>query len=186
MDDKSAEPTVTDVNRNVRPKSESDDLADVFEALTIDNAASTSNQESASAHSDISTSTPASASKPKKLDPDLKIKMAEFDLKLAQVPAVVTPEVQEEAKHLIRVLVLGQEGAKAYEEAMDDASETTDLLGPGPTMPLVAPTTPLDSLKSADLDGRSPVLIDKPVLTLEDSGILEPVAEDVEIKMEDA
>jgi len=184
----------TDVNRNLRPKSESDDLADVFEALTIESAPLAAADASVSQPADVATSTPNSTASrivSRKLDPDLKIKMAEFDLKLAQVPAVVAPEVQEEAKHLIRVLVLGQEGAKAYEEALDgDGSDGAQASVPA--IPLVAPSTPLgaalSSTASNDLDGQSPKLLGTPktVLALEDSGILEPVAEDAELKMEEA
>jgi len=168
-----------DVNRNVKLKSETEDLVEVFEALTIQS------ESTAASNAEVPAVSPSFSNR-KHLDPNLKIRMAEFDFKLAQVPAIVTPEVQEEAKHLIRVLVLGQEGAEAYEKALDNSDGPIAI---APTIPLMAPalSTP-DSAASQPASspsslGQSPKMTMKEV-TLEDSGILEPLVEDAEIKME--
>ena len=165
---------ITDENRNCRPKSESDDLADVFESLTIQSYA---RQETSA--SKLSTTPTANATN--RLDPGLKIKMAELNLKLAQVPAVVTPEVQEEAKRLIRVLVFGQKGAKAYEEA-EVHGEGTGANVVTPSVPLVAPN--FDESIPSDSEANVTLPVHEPIS--EDSGILEVGCDDSEMKIEEA
>ena len=202
-------------DRNRRLGSESEDLADVFESLTIATIPTCTSQrgvEPSPAASDRTTpsaayattlasaavgiTAPSAAGAPATatnsapatfghsrpsapLDPDLKLKMAEFDLKLAQVPAVVTPQVQEEAKHLIRVLFLGQEGAQAYEDALQDTTDRADNAAAAPAIPLAAPPPPPLSPKSSP---RSPAAAP----ALEDSGILVVFGDEPELKMEDA
>ena len=155
-------------NRDLRPKSESDDLADVFESLTIEGESKRDSSSTSTANGSTS-----------RLDPGLKIKMAELDLKLAQVPAVVTPEVQEEAKHLIRVLVLGEEGAKAYEEVEDGGVGDNVVI---PSVPLVAPD--FDESISSDAEQKGALSVPEPIS--EDSGILEVGCEESEMKIEEA
>ena len=162
-----------DENRNETANpDESDELADVFESLTIKTPQEEGPEEVL-------------------LTPGLKIKMAELDLKLSQVPAVVTPEVQEEAKHLIRVLLLGQEGAMVYEQAesREDIGSHVTL----PSVPLVAPPPSVPSLADPGLDDSIGMVDDAapkvPVIVqescLEDSGILEVVSEEPEMKIEE-
>jgi len=138
-----------------------DDLADVFESLTIQST------------EDICR--PMRSVSRTGLDPNLQIQIAALDLKLAEVPAVVSPEVQEEAKRLIRVLVLGEQGAKVLEEASDDSQIINEQVNV-PIIPLMA--SPLqsetaDESEKSDIDGSCDIpRMGSLDMTL-DSGILE-------------